>query len=142
MNCASCGNIPFEWVVGRWGTVNEMACPDCKPLPPHDAMTEVMGAVLYDEDGSLRHWERASKTLTRLARPGIEAAIVSWMACVASEGKAPGIVEVMTAMGPERCVQPIPWMLRAMLADAASAEDFDAALVRCVRQANRRREAA
>lgn len=142
MKCKSCGNIPFEWVVNRWGTVDEMSCSDCKRLGPHDAMAEVMGAVLYDEDGSLRHWERARETLTRLARPGIEAAIVSWMAHVSNEGGHPGVVAVMTAMGPERCRQPVPWMLRAMLADAAHADDFDAALVRCVRQANQRREAA
>lgn len=142
MKCKSCGNIPFEWVETKHGSINAMACEDC-PNPDErapDPIHAVLGAVLYDIDGACGHWARARDTLRAFTFGLFEDAAIAWMAAVAAH-EAPSIDALMRHMGPERCTQVFQWHMRMWLRDAARADDFDAALVDVVRRQPARRAA-
>lgn len=141
MICDSCGEIAYQWTLTKWGVLQILACEDC-PLSA-DAPTPaeaLIGAVLLD-DGSARAWERAKDTLLALTTRPLERAIVAWCNHVAELGAAPSIVAVMKAMGPARCVAPMPWLMRWLLTQACEADDIEETCVEFVRDANAARKA-
>lgn len=107
------------------------------PDPNGDALDQVLGAILYD-DGTRGHWERARPTLEWLEREGKlgkwAAGLVALMRQIAAEGRAPTLVGVLEAIGPERLDPIARWWLYYLLDGAAFARDFDRALVDVVRR--------
>lgn len=142
--CKSCGGVPHEWSEMAAGGFDLLACPACPPPRPTNALHAVLGAVLYDVDGELGHWTRASDALLGIAPDldGLERAVVGWMGHVAASGVAPSRSALLAAMGPDRAVPPMPWFLGHLLNVSPHARYFDAALIQAVRQHHAGRRAA